>query len=42
MQMLKEHSISHFENIIKGQITLSKHSINVSGRMLVHNLSRTF
>ncbi len=29
------------ENIIKDQITLNKHSINVSWRMFVHNFKKT-
>jgi len=30
-----------FENKIKDQITLNKHSINVTGRLFVHNFERT-
>ncbi len=30
-----------FENIIKEQITLNEHSINVTGRTSVHNFEKT-
>ncbi len=38
----KTYLCEHFETVIKDQITLNEHSINIPGRMFVRNFERTF